>query len=123
MEKKQEALVDLKSGKDSCGIGFVADIHGKKSHGIVQMGLEMLANLEHRGACGCDPLTGDGAGILLQIPDAFFRKQKIKNLPNAGDYAVRFAPFRALPACRLGPCTALGKAVAVASRFCERSLI
>src|SRR3989338_3447348 len=93
-------LVNLKEGKDSCGIGFVADIHGKKSHNIVRMGIEMLENLEHRGACGCDPLTGDGAGILLQIPHGFFKKQFIKNLPKAGDYAVGMVFFPSFPSDR-----------------------
>ena len=83
-----QPLVNLQEGKDSCGIGFVADIHGKKSHNIVRMGIEMLENLEHRGACGCDPLTGDGAGVLLQIPHGFFVKNGPKKLPRTGDYAV-----------------------------------
>ena len=60
---------------DACGVGFVVNMHGKKSHKIVRQGLEILVNLTHRGACGCDPLTGDGAGLLLQLPDAFFRDQ------------------------------------------------
>ena len=57
---------------DACGVGFVVNIRGEKSHQIVRSGLEILVNLTHRGACGCDPLTGDGAGILTQMPHEFF---------------------------------------------------
>ena len=60
---------------DSCGIGFVADIKGRKCHRIVDQGLTVLANLTHRGAVGADPLAGDGAGMLLQIPDGFLRPE------------------------------------------------
>ena len=77
--------------KDGCGVGFVAHIKGVKSHGIVQNGLRILENLYHRGAQGCDPCTGDGAGILLQIPHEFFVRvcgsQGMK-LPEAGGYGV-----------------------------------
>ncbi|MGO9059319.1 MAG: glutamate synthase large subunit [Candidatus Binataceae bacterium] len=76
---------------DACGVGFVVNMKGERSHDIVRMGLQVLDNLTHRGACGCDPLTGDGAGILLQIPDAFLRKEVEKlefGLPPAGSYAV-----------------------------------
>jgi glutamate synthase (NADPH) large chain len=78
---------------DACGVGFVVNIKGEKSHDIVRMGLQVLDNLTHRGACGCDPLTGDGAGILLQIPDAFFRKETARigfELPAPGAYAAGF---------------------------------
>src|SRR4029077_19062934 len=60
---------------DACGIGFVASIEGRKSHDIVLKGIQILINLTHRGACGCDPQTGDGAGILIQIPHAFFERE------------------------------------------------
>jgi len=76
---------------DACGVGFVADIHGRKSHAIVRNALTVLDNLTHRGACGCDPLTGDGAGILLQIPDTFLRAECEAlgiDLPPAGRYAA-----------------------------------
>jgi glutamate synthase domain-containing protein 1 len=69
-------------------MGFVADMKGGRSHRIVQMGLEMLVNLEHRGACGCDPLTGDGAGLLTQIPHDFFKKAVSFSLPKPGEYGV-----------------------------------
>ena len=67
-------LVPFDAGKDSCGVGFVVNVKNKKSHDIVQKGVEILLNLAHRGACGCEPNTGDGAGMLIQIPDKFFGK-------------------------------------------------
>src|SRR5260221_4820978 len=60
---------------DACGIGFVASIEGQKSHDIVLKGIQVLINLTHRGACGCDPETGDGAGITIQIPHKFFARE------------------------------------------------
>jgi glutamate synthase (NADPH/NADH) large chain len=76
---------------DACGVGFVADIAGEKSHEVVSKGIQVLINLEHRGACGCDPETGDGAGLLVQIPDAFLRRECAGlgiELPEAGRYAA-----------------------------------
>ncbi|MFY9842390.1 MAG: glutamate synthase large subunit [Terriglobales bacterium] len=76
---------------DACGIGFVANVRGQKSHEIVSKGIQVLLNLAHRGACGCDPETGDGAGILLQIPHKFFARECGKlgfELPVAGAYGV-----------------------------------
>ncbi|HDH26992.1 MAG TPA: hypothetical protein ENH00_12495, partial [Actinobacteria bacterium] len=70
--RKTEGLYKPLLDHDSCGIGFVADIKGRKSHQIITQGLTVLANLTHRGAVGADPLAGDGAGMLLQIPDGFF---------------------------------------------------
>ncbi len=75
---------------DACGLGFIAHIKGQKSHQIVRQGLQILANLTHRGATGYDPKLGDGAGILIQMPDAFMRKEAAAldiTLPAAGDYA------------------------------------
>src|SRR5262244_681107 len=63
---------------DACGVGFVAHIKGEKSHDIIVKGLEILENLTHRGACGCDPLTGDGAGMLIQVPHDFLLKECLK---------------------------------------------
>lgn len=86
-----QGLYNSANEKDACGVGFVAHIKGKKSHEIVQKGLELLTNLTHRGATGYDPKLGDGAGLLMQMPDAFMRKQAAKlniNLPDAGQYAV-----------------------------------
>ncbi|MFL6450598.1 MAG: glutamate synthase large subunit [Bryobacteraceae bacterium] len=77
---------------DACGLGFIVNIAGKASHDIVLKGLEILTSLEHRGACGCDEETGDGAGILIQIPHQFFAKETPNfgfDLPaKAGDYGV-----------------------------------
>src|SRR6202023_895906 len=86
-----EGLYDPALEKDSCGVGFIANIKGKKSHQIVSDAINILCNLEHRGAVGADPRAGDGAGILVQIPHAFFaRKAKALGftLPKPGDYAV-----------------------------------
>src|ERR1700757_1236652 len=84
-------LYDPALDKDSCGVGFIADIKGRKSHQIVEDGLRILCNLEHRGAVGADPRMGDGAGILVQIPHKFFAKKAAElrfKLPPAGEYAV-----------------------------------
>jgi len=86
-----QGLYDARNEHDSCGVGFVAHIKGKKSHAIVTQALEILKNLDHRGAVGADPLMGDGAGILLQMPDPLFRKwadDQGHALPAPGDYAV-----------------------------------
>ncbi|PPD55254.1 MAG: glutamate synthase large subunit [Methylotenera sp.] len=88
---QNQGLYDKRNEKDACGVGFVAHIKGKKSHAIVQKGLELLTNLTHRGATGYDPKLGDGAGLLMQLPDAFMRKEAAKlniALPDAGQYAV-----------------------------------
>ncbi|PIM54662.1 glutamate synthase subunit alpha [Roseateles chitinivorans] len=77
--------------KDACGLGFVAHIKGQKAHHIVQQGLKILENLDHRGAVGADKLMGDGAGILIQIPDEFYRAEMAKQgvtLPPPGEYGV-----------------------------------
>ena len=76
---------------DACGVGFIAQIEGKKTHKIIEKGLDILRNIDHRGAVGADPLMGDGAGIIIQIPDNFFRKEMKKkgvDLPRAGEYGV-----------------------------------
>jgi glutamate synthase (NADPH) large chain len=88
---KNQGLYDKRHEKDACGVGFVAHIKGKKSHEIVQQGLTLLTNLTHRGATGYDPKLGDGAGLLMQMPDAFMREEAAKlgiQLPEAGQYAV-----------------------------------
>ncbi|MDA8413070.1 MAG: glutamate synthase large subunit [Desulfobacteraceae bacterium] len=71
---KKQGLYDPSFEHDACGVGFVANMKGIKSHEIIQQALTVLVNLDHRGACGCEPNTGDGAGILMQIPDSFLRK-------------------------------------------------
>src|SRR5271170_2054910 len=68
-----QGLYDPRHEHDSCGVGFVANIKGRKSHEVIAAGLEILINLDHRGAVGADPLVGDGAGILIQIPDGLLR--------------------------------------------------
>jgi glutamate synthase (ferredoxin) len=96
----ENLLSPFDMGKDSCGVGFVADMKNRKSHEIVQQGVEILLNLSHRGACGCETNTGDGAGILIQIPDKFFRKfakHSAFELPAAGDYGVGVVFLPKLP--------------------------
>lgn len=83
-----EGLYDPAFEHDACGVAFVAQLSGEPSHQIVEQGLEALRNLDHRGATGTDEAAGDGAGILLQIPDAFFREQGSADLPEAGSYAA-----------------------------------
>jgi glutamate synthase (NADPH/NADH) large chain len=86
-----EGLYDPSLEKDSCGVGFIANIKGKKSHQIISDALNILCNLEHRGAVGADPRAGDGAGILVQIPHAFFTRKAAEigfQLPKPGAYAV-----------------------------------
>ena len=88
-----QGLYDPALDKDSCGVGFIADIKGRKSHQIVEDGLRILCNLEHRGAVGADPRIGDGAGILVQIPHKFFAKKAAElgiTLPKPGEYAVGY---------------------------------
>ena len=70
-----EGFYDLALEKDSCGVGFIANIKGRKSHQIVSDAISILCNLEHRGAVGADPRAGDGAGILVQIPHVFFARK------------------------------------------------
>ena len=69
----KQGLYDPNKEHDSCGVGFVANIKNRKSHEIVRNGLQILVNLDHRGAVGADPKAGDGSGILIQMPDAFLR--------------------------------------------------
>jgi glutamate synthase (NADPH/NADH) large chain len=73
---------------DACGVGFVAHIKGQRSHRLVRDALDLLINLEHRGACGSDPNTGDGAGILVQMPDRFLRAAVSVPLPPADSYGA-----------------------------------
>jgi len=88
---RKQGLYDPQFEHDACGVGFVANIKGEKSHDIVLKGLQVLGNLTHRGACGCDPTTGDGAGILMQVPHEFLAKEAKAariNLPGPGEYGV-----------------------------------
>ena len=89
--------------KDACGVGFVANIKGKVSHKVIEDALLILRNLDHRGAVGADPLFGDGAGILIQIPDSFYREELSKQgiaLPAPGDYGVGMIFLPREPASR-----------------------
>ncbi|MBR9972246.1 glutamate synthase large subunit [Magnetospirillum sulfuroxidans] len=86
-----QGLYDPRYEHDACGVGFIADIKNRKSHEIIKQGLEILRNLTHRGAVGADPLAGDGAGILIQLPDSFLRAEAAKLgivLPSEGSYAA-----------------------------------
>ena len=88
---QKQGLYDPANERDACGVGFVAHIKGRKTHDIILQGLEILKNIDHRGAVGADPLQGDGAGILIQIPDQLYREEMAKqgvNLPLAGEYGV-----------------------------------
>jgi glutamate synthase (NADPH/NADH) large chain len=88
---ERQGLYDPRNEHDACGVGFVADIKGRKSHDIIERGLQILVNLDHRGAVGADPLVGDGAGCLIQMPDALLRDWAESQglvLPDFGHYAV-----------------------------------
>src|SRR5579872_3811252 len=84
----RQGLYDPRHEHDACGMGFVVNLNGEKSHEIIRKGIEILINLTHRGACGCDPETGDGAGILIQIPHEFFSRECAFALPAAGTYGA-----------------------------------
>jgi len=99
-----QGLYDPAHEHDACGLGFIAHIKGRKSHAIIDQGLKILVNLTHRGATGADPLQGDGAGILLQLPDAFFRRACGKlgiTLPAIGQYGVGMVFLPREPASRM----------------------
>ena len=88
---KDFPLYDPRNEHDACGVGFVVNLNNEKSHDIITKGIEILINLTHRGACGCDPETGDGAGVMIQIPHKFFVKECRKVgfiLPPEGEYGV-----------------------------------
>ncbi|MBD2580277.1 glutamate synthase large subunit [Oscillatoria sp. FACHB-1406] len=87
----KQGLYDPQFERDACGVGFIVHMKGQKSHDIVEQALTILLNLDHRGACGCEPNTGDGAGILMQLPDKFMRKVAAAEgitLPAPGEYGV-----------------------------------
>ncbi len=92
---KAQGLYNPINEKDSCGVGFVVDLNGKKSRRIIDLGLESVCSLEHRGSVGADPYTGDGSGLCIQIPDSFFKRvcSEMKDgfdLPVEGRYAIAF---------------------------------
>src|SRR5580658_6851795 len=100
----EQGLYDPRHEHDACGIGFVVNIQGLQSHDIIAKGLQILINLAHRGACGCDPETGDGAGILIQIPHKFFARECAGlgfTLPPAGEYGVGMVFLPVEPSHRL----------------------
>lgn len=88
---------------DSCGVAMVVDMHGRRSRDIVDKAITALLNLEHRGAAGAEPNSGDGAGIMLQIPDKFFRAVLAEQ--EASSYPPRAATRPVSPSCRRGPRT------------------
>jgi glutamate synthase (NADPH/NADH) large chain len=99
-----QGLYDGDHEHDACGVGFIANIKGKKSHDIVDQGLTILRNLTHRGAVGADPKASDGAGILIQIPDTFFREEMAKQgvkLPQPGQYGIGMVFLPREPASRI----------------------
>src|SRR4030095_10979550 len=88
---EKKGLYDPRFAHDACGAGLVVNIKGEKSHEIVEQALTVLQNLDHRGACGCEENTGDGAGILMQIPHAFLKDACSGlgfQLPDPGEYGV-----------------------------------
>lgn len=93
-QPKAQGLYDPQNEHENCGIGLIVDMKGRKSHDIVQGALEICVNLDHRGGCGCDPITGDGAGIFIQLPHNFFKAVAPKEcgfeVPAEGDYGVGF---------------------------------
>ncbi|MCA9519893.1 MAG: glutamate synthase large subunit [Myxococcales bacterium] len=100
---RQHGLYDPRFETGSCGVGFIADVKGRKSRRIIDQALSVLCNLLHRGATGADPKTGDGAGILMQIPDTFLRAECRKigiELPPCGEYAVGMIFLSIIPAKR-----------------------
>ncbi|HEX7951595.1 MAG TPA: glutamate synthase-related protein [Burkholderiales bacterium] len=100
----RQGLYNPANEHDACGVGFVANIKGERSHTIIEQGLLILKNLTHRGAVGADPLAGDGAGILVQIPDQFFREEMAARgvkLPPLGEYGVGMIFLPQEPASRL----------------------
>src|SRR5436309_6661773 len=87
----KQGLYDPQFEHEACGVGFVVNIKGRKSHSIIQQALEVLLNLDHRGACGCEANTGDGAGILIQPPHDFLKlvaREARVSLPPPGEYGI-----------------------------------
>ncbi|HEY5674292.1 MAG TPA: glutamate synthase large subunit [Malonomonas sp.] len=95
-----QGLYDPANEHDNCGVGFIANIKGRKSHSIVKRGVEILCNLTHRGAVGADPLDGDGAGLMIQMPDAYYREVCDFDLPPAGEFGAGLIFLPRDSACR-----------------------
>ena len=113
---RRQGLYDPSFEHDSCGVSFVVDLYGRASHDLVRAGLTSLCHLEHRGAKGAEENTGDGAGILLQVPDRFLRESVDFALPAVGSYAVGMAFLPASPA-------AADAAVAAIEKICEEEAV
>ena len=95
-DQKHQGLYREEFEKDSCGVGFIANIKGRKSHQVITDALTMLERMAHRGACGCEPNTGDGAGILIQVPHEFLLGECSRlgfKLPAFGSYGVGLVFF------------------------------
>src|SRR5215204_3049709 len=88
MLPSKQGLYDPRFEHDACGVSFVADLHGRASHRMVELGLQSLCHLDHRGATNAEVNVGDGAGILIQVPDRFLREVSDVDLPPAGSYAT-----------------------------------
>src|SRR5579875_651855 len=87
----KQGLYDPAHEHEACGMGFLVDIKGRRSHELVRQALTALKNMTHRGACGCDPLTGDGSGILIQLPHEMLRREALNlgfELPEPGSYGL-----------------------------------
>jgi glutamate synthase (ferredoxin) len=111
----KQGLYDPQFEHDACGVGFVVNMKGRKSHSLVEQALQILVNLDHRGACGCEANTGDGAGILMQMPHEFFKVATAKSgfkLPNPGQYGVGMLFMPKDPAERETVKSALAKIIA-----------
>ncbi|MCX7945385.1 MAG: glutamate synthase-related protein [Hydrogenophilus sp.] len=114
MSERADGLYQTSFEHDACGVGFVAHIKGEKRHEFIKQGLQILVNLDHRGAVGADPLQGDGAGILIQIPDRLYREEMAERgvkLPDPGDYGVAMVFLPREPAARRACEEALERAV------------
>src|ERR1700755_1295019 len=112
---QKQGLYDPQFEHDACGVGFVVHMKGRKSHSLVEQALQILVNLDHRRACGCEANTGDGAGILMQMPHEFFKHATDKSgfkLPNQGQYGVGMLFMPKDPAERETVKTALAKIIA-----------
>src|SRR6476661_3625575 len=86
-----QGLYDPRFEHENCGVAFVVDLHGRRTHQLVEQGITALVHLDHRGASGAETNTGDGAGILIQIPDTFYRDELTVELPAVGSYATGIA--------------------------------
>ena len=116
----KQGLYDPRNEHDACGLGFIAHIKGQKSHAIVSQALQILKHLTHRGATGADPLQGDGAGILIQLPDAFLRRvcgRQGLTLPAIGQYGVGMVFLPKEPASRMACVQEIERAIAAEGQF------